>query len=116
MNKKKRDRENRRRYREKNPEKVRKTYRAWQLKTFYGITSEERDLIIRAQNNRCAICGKLLIKTKDTQIDHNHKTNKVRGILCANCNLGLGQFQDNILILQRAISYLERHEINGKEK
>lgn len=57
----------------------------------------------------CDICGNTIstkIK-KGYHIDHNHVTGKVRGILCAHCNQGLGHFRDNILFLENAINYLK---------
>lgn len=50
-------------------------------------------------------CGKKLVKT--LCVDHCHKTLKFRGLLCFNCNLGLGKFQDSIKILENAIIYLK---------
>ena len=57
----------------------------------------------KKQNGVCAIC---FGKTKKLHIDHCHKTKKVRGILCARCNLALGLFGDQIKYLENAISYL----------
>jgi len=51
----------------------------------------------------CAICG----RHKDVVKDHDHKTKGKRGLLCLACNSGLGQFQDSVAMLQRAIAYLE---------
>lgn len=64
---------------------------AWRnyLKRHYGLTSEEHELMKLKQNNRCAICkgvGRL-----DT--DHDHTTNKVRGLLCIKCNTQLGAYE-----------------------
>lgn len=60
------------------------------------------------QVGRCAICEKLLSQdTKHIHVDHCHKTNKVRGLLCSNCNKGLGFFKDNTNSLARAILYLQ---------
>lgn len=58
------------------------------------------------QSRRCAICEKS-VNFKDINIDHNHKSGVVRGILCSKCNLGFGQFCDNKHVLERAIEYLE---------
>lgn len=58
-----------------------------------------------AQDGKCAICGK-----RETRfaVDHDHYTGAIRGLLCRNCNLGLGSFQDRPDALRRAISYLKR--------
>lgn len=64
---------------------------------------------------RCRICGKPLTKvggTKDqvAHIDHDHETGKVRGLLCQECNIGLGKFRDNTEYLLSAISYLNKNK------
>lgn len=60
------------------------------------------------QVGRCAICEEILpIDTKHIHVDHCHKTNITRGLLCAGCNKGLGFFKDDIRIMERAISYLK---------
>jgi hypothetical protein len=61
--------------------------------------------MIRAQGGLCALC-----KTNPaTQVDHDHKTGRVRGILCLHCNAGMGAFHDDPAIIERAIRYLEQH-------
>jgi hypothetical protein len=55
------------------------------------------------QDHKCAICQ---FPLKSPSLDHEHQTGIFRGFLCQPCNLGLGLFKDNILILERAISYL----------
>ncbi len=56
------------------------------------------------QKGKCAICNK---KSKSKMvIDHNHKTGKIRGLLCIQCNSGLGMFRDSRKVLSRAIKYL----------
>lgn len=83
----------------------------WQLRKFYGITNEQKNLMVLAQQNKCTICENVFKNTLDCCIDHNHISKKIRGILCRRCNTGLGFFRDNKLILSNAISYLERYEI-----
>lgn len=71
----------------------------------YGITYEQRDELIKKQENKCAICkGELPLHT-----DHCHKTGKVRGMLCSNCNTLLGLSGDNASVLRAAAEYLEWH-------
>ncbi len=62
----------------------------------------------KKQEKRCAICKKL-IKKKDIQVDHDHKTGKVRGLLCLTCNMGIGYLKESIDNLLSAIKYLERN-------
>jgi hypothetical protein len=66
-----------------------------------------------AQGGGCAICG----RTPDDapgrwsrlNIDHDHKTGKVRGVLCHGCNSGIGHLQDDPALLRRAAEYVEAH-------
>lgn len=79
------------------------------LKANYKLTIEEFDNILIQQNHNCIICKKPLKETKRC-IDHNHKTGKIRGILCVKCNTGLGFFQyfwDNPELLKVVINYLK---------
>lgn len=78
----------------------------------HRMTQQEHNARLREQRNRCAICRKKFIKTP--HIDHNHKTKKNRGLLCDDCNLGLGRFKDSIRILRKAIKYLRRY--NGRRQ
>lgn len=61
--------------------------------------------LLELQDGLCAICG----VPNPEHVDHDHRTGAVRGILCFNCNGGLGQFRDNIAHLERAITYLKGH-------
>lgn len=81
---------------------------AYQARRFYGLTLEEAREYWHADS--CAICGSTDPKDrrKKFHIDHCHKTGKVRGALCSNCNLGLGSLQDNPELLRKAALYLER--------
>jgi len=58
-------------------------------------------------NNFCTICGNEFKLKRTTYIDHCHSTGKVRGLLCPKCNILLGSCNDNVLILESAISYLK---------
>lgn len=83
----------------------------------YGLTLEEKESIYESQGGRCAICGGDGTNGKwDTlYIDHDHKTGKVRGLLCARCNFALGQFDDDISRLEKAAEYLRTNGILRKE-
>jgi hypothetical protein len=77
----------------------------------YGITLDEKEEMLASQGG-CAICGtRVPPRTRGWHTDHDHVTGKVRGILCSNCNLGLGYFQDNPEFLSEAINYLERSQL-----
>lgn len=74
------------------------------LKSATGVTKDQYDDLLNEQKNVCAICdGKL---SKKLSVDHCHKTNLVRGLLCSKCNFGLGYFNDDPELLKKAISYL----------
>lgn len=81
----------------------------------YGLTIEGYDLLLVKQNNRCAICGSERGKNR-LHVDHNHITNKIRELLCGNCNTILGMSKDNITILLKAVAYLERHSEDSPRK
>ena len=67
--------------------------------------------MLESQNGICAICGNLeTIQKSHLSVDHDHKTNKVRGLLCRECNRALGGFKDNRILLQSAINYLLKHK------
>ena len=80
----------------------------YHLKSKYNLTIEEYNDILKKQKNRCAICGIRQKKNdRSLKVDHNHKTGKVRGLLCFNCNIAVGHFKDDIKLLQKTINYLE---------
>jgi hypothetical protein len=74
-----------------------------------GITREQFDTLLKAQDGKCAICGVLItsLLPRQVHVDHDHETGQVRGILCAICNQGLGLFKDTIELLEAAIRYLK---------
>ena len=79
------------------------------LKRYYGIIPEEKARMLKAQGGRCGICGtKNFGRQKRVHIDHNHKTKKVRGILCAKCNVGGGCFHDSPAMLRKAAQWFSR--------
>jgi len=77
----------------------------------HGINLEQKNKLLNRQNNLCAICGRNFIKEPDyyMSIDHNHITGKIRGIICGNCNKGIGflKADSGIEILKKAIKYIE---------
>lgn len=107
-------------------------YRDYQRRYFmkwkYGITQEQFDELLRLQNGCCAICGVDGAKcrrpgrvsrvegavrgenfSRGLVVDHDHKTNVVRGLLCAGCNRGMGMFNDDPVKLSAAAEYLRAH-------
>lgn len=91
-----------------NPEVARKAVRKSELKIKYGLTVEQYYSLLKQQENCCGCCGDAFVKSPD--IDHIHGTFPpvVRGLLCTNCNNGLGRFKDSPVRLQKAIRYLRR--------
>ena len=78
-----------------------------------GITKKQYETVFEIQEGKCAIC-KNPSKDKQTLVmDHNHKTNEFRGLLCRECNRALGLFGDNINILQNAVTYLQERGSYG---
>lgn len=112
-------------YNEENKEKVRSRAKEWRkkneqkckviskrahLKAYYGITPTEFNLMIKAQDNKCKICGIVFNPsdfTTKAHVDHDHSNGKVRGLLCAHCNRGIGCFGDNVTFMENAIKYLQ---------
>ena len=93
----------------KDPGRVAKSYRHWRLKKKFGISEEIYEQLFKIQKGCCAICGKdQILLSRKMAVDHCHITNKVRGLLCSNCNTGIGNLRDDISLLQKAIKYLEQ--------
>jgi hypothetical protein len=80
--------------------------RATMLRLRYKLTPEQVAVMKEAQQGCCAICG-VGLDTTITNIDHCHTTGKVRGLLCVNCNRGLGAFGDNVRNMEKALEYLK---------
>jgi hypothetical protein len=76
---------------------------AGHLRRKYGITEATRDEMIASQAGVCCIC----LAAPATQVDHCHETGRVRGVLCFNCNSGLGLLRDDPEAMYRAADYLE---------
>lgn len=75
----------------------------------YGLTLEEYNLMNAKQNGLCWICNQPNITGQSLYVDHNHTTGKVRKLLCNKCNKGIGDFDEDISRIERAIQYLKDH-------
>jgi Recombination endonuclease VII len=101
----------RKEYYKKFPERNRKR----SIKNNYGIDMDRLESMYERQGGKCGICKQsiLLFATNHKEsigvgrVDHDHKTGAIRGLLCHKCNIGLGHFEDNIVSLRNAVSYLE---------
>ncbi len=79
-----------------------------------GLTLDQYHALAEKQDFCCAICGNTPEIKKGSSldgfvVDHSHTTNKVRGLICPNHNVGLGMFGDSPVLLRQAATYLERH-------
>jgi hypothetical protein len=82
------------------------------LKRRFGITLEEYNSLLKAQDNKCPICEQPLdlVNTRHTHLDHDHITSKIRGVLHSKCNHLLGFAYENPQTLLNAIKYLQDNE------
>jgi len=78
------------------------------LQREYGITKEYYKQMLDDQDFKCAIC-ECSFEDQQINVDHDHSTGEVRGLLCSKCNWGLGNFDDNILRLGQAARYLFKY-------
>jgi hypothetical protein len=107
-------------YRKRNAQKAREYTKTWQktnhgknkmLLNKYGITLEQYNQMLEKQLHACAICKqpeKQIVwgKTKRLAVDHDHKTGKVRGLLCQKCNTTLGRYEDDPYVWENFMNYL----------
>lgn len=115
------------RWRERNPDKAKEVWkryyeankqvmsdrqRKYQLKDKYGITEDDYDSLLEKQDHSCAICGtdKPTGKWKRFAVDHCHHTGDIRGLLCNECNRGIGLLKDNPELLDKAALYLRNYK------
>lgn len=113
--------EHKRRYYDKNKEKCKTAakisqeknkdrYASLALSRKYGITLDQYNFLRVQQNYCCAICSKSEdMLEKKMVVDHDHKTGKIRKLLCAKCNVGIGMFNDDPDILDNAAKYIREH-------
>jgi hypothetical protein len=87
------------------------------LQRKFGITLEQYNEMLAAQNGVCALCGqpekvidKRSGKPRSLAVDHHHDTGKVRALLCMACNQGIGNMQESVAKLQKAVQYLQQHQ------
>lgn len=80
------------------------------LRRKYGITLEEYDAMLAAQDGVCAICRRPPTEGVSLHVDHDHENGARRGLLCFRCNNSLGDLEDDPDLLRRAASYLDAHD------
>ncbi len=76
------------------------------LKRTFGITVDEYEARLREQGGGCAVCEQPPKPGKSLHVDHDHETGYVRGLLCFKCNAALGQLDDDIPRIERALTYV----------
>ena len=94
--------------------KCRECQTNYQREKALGVTEEDFNILLKQQENKCAICKKdhdtYRSNTQNNRrfaVDHDHKTGKIRGLLCDKCNRGIGYFKDSEQLLLNAIKYLK---------
>lgn len=108
-------------WRLKHPEEEREARRRAKLKSQYGLSLEEYNLMLEQQGGVCKICGKPETKTQrrgtdrnltpeHLHVDHDHLTGKPRGLLCYKCNTAIGKFDDRPELLRKAADYIEEYK------
>jgi len=107
----------RKKWRKNNPQKIKEE----KLRLKFKMSIEDYNNLLKNQNNRCGICNekfdlKNYNKPNYPNVDHCHKTGKIRGILCSRCNSGLGSFHDDQSVLDSAVLWLKNKivPIGGK--
>jgi hypothetical protein len=96
----------------------RKGARKFILRSYYGLTEEDYEAMHSAQSGLCAICKKPETSTRlgvlrRLSVDHDHITNKVRGLLCLPCNQGIGHLRDDPKLFEAAAAYIRKHRAKG---
>lgn len=80
--------------------------RRYRMRAIYNISEGEYNSLYAAQGGCCAICRKPCTKNKNLSIDHDHRTGRIRGLLCSNCNLGIGKLGDTLESILAVAEYL----------
>lgn len=106
-------------WRKNNPDKIASQYENYKCRRreirkrelYGGMTESQYKKIFQQQNGACAICGRIERvfqgkKRINLAVDHCHKTDTIRGLLCQRCNLAIGLFDDDLDVLASATSYL----------
>ena len=100
-------------WRERNQAHFDESCRRRHLKTRYGMTLEQYNEMLEEQQGKCAICdrhGQSPGNKRNLDVDHCHKTGKIRGLLCNRCNQSMGKVKDDIDLLKKFLAYLLKWE------
>ncbi len=103
-------RANRERFASKHGDRYRLYHKNWNLVSKYGITLEQYQEMMDAQGGLCAICRKSPLEKEGKKylvVDHDHVTGRIRGLLCNDCNIGIGKLGDTTEGVAAALKYLQ---------
>jgi hypothetical protein len=78
----------------------------WVLRTRYEMSTDDYEALLKGQDGKCAIYGGAPKAYGRLYVDHCHESGRVRGLLCNTCNAGLGQFNDDLDLLRKAVQYM----------
>ena len=84
----------------------------WRRNYLYGLTPGDFDRLVAEQDNKCACCGRDMGDGRNRHLDHCHDTNRVRALLCRQCNIGIAMAQHDTDRLRQMIAYLERFAVS----
>jgi hypothetical protein len=109
-----------------NPEKFAQRNKNWRIKNAdklrwyevsrkFGISQAEYSDLYESQNGVCAICRNPETATRNgvvraLAVDHCHSSGRIRGLLCSNCNTGIGKLKDDPNVIRRAAEYLDKKD------
>ena len=91
-------------WRRDNPEKAHGLDKRKRLQKIYGLSTQEYEQLKEKCKGKCSLCG----QHSDLELDHDHKTKRIRGFVCRKCNLLLGLLEDNGLSLEQIATYLDK--------
>lgn len=95
-------------WRRRNPKRAKAKFKRWWLKSRYGLTEQAYYEMFERQNFSCAICGSTYSQfAHGLAVDHNHKTGRIRGLLCALCNAAIANLQDEPTLVLKAYRYVK---------
>lgn len=98
------------RWREANPEKRKQAFRSWYMQKQYGLDEVGYQAMLLAQGSACAICRSAEPRGKGTfHVDHDHRTGRVRKLLCHRCNTVLGTLDDDPALIEAMLAYVKEH-------
>lgn len=84
------------------------------LRRLYGLTKSDYDVMLMRQDGRCAICRRPpSVQIRRLGVDHDHRTGRIRGLLCSGCNVGIAGLREDPEVFAAALRYLELHRSAG---